>query len=233
MKNSILLTLTLAMIVLAIAGCGGPPAPVSTPLPPPFVGPAPTQVTQPTAAPQPSATQVLPTATAQATATTAPPTAGATQPTAAPTTSGPTPANAVPATATVAPTIVAAPPAAPPGLYVTNIRLEPSQPAHAKDIAFSVSFLNTASADQNPKWVIFVYRADNPTRANTQTAVTQSTVPVGTLDVQANPTVRFGGTGNACDYYFAQVDLIDINNKGTPIPQPDGQPYTKGFAVCN
>ena len=172
-------------------------------------------VTACSAAPTPTPTQAPPpTAAPKPTATVEPP-------------SAPTPTEAPKPTATTAP-----PTSAPPGLYVTGVRLDPSQPAHAQNITFSVSFLNTANGDQNQKWVIYIYRADNPTKMNQQTAVTQSTFPPGTTDLQAQPTVKFGVTGYACDYYFAQVNSIDINNKGTPLTQPDGQALTKNFAVC-
>jgi hypothetical protein len=222
MKRGILVAGAFAAF-LAVTACGTAPTPTPTQAPPPTAAPKPTETVQPTLAPtltqapEPTATTVPPTSAPQPTATTA-------QATAAPATS------ALP-TATTAPT--AAPPtSAPPGLYVSSIQLNPNQPAHAQDISFSVSFLNTANGDQNQKWVIYIYRADNPTRINQQTAVTQSTFPPGATTLQALPPVNFGVTGNACDYYFAQVDSIDINNKGTPLTQPNGQALTKGFAVC-
>lgn len=39
-------------------------------------------------------------------------------------------------------------------------------------------------------------------------------------------------TGNACDFYFARVELLDINNKATDMTKPDGQVFEKGFSVC-
>jgi hypothetical protein len=214
MKQGILVAAAFAAALLAVTACGAAPTPTPTQPPPPTAVSKPTETVQPTLAPtsteapKPTATTVPPTSAPQATATSAP------------------------ATATTAPTAVSAT-SAPPGLYVTGIQLDPSQPAHAQNITFSVSFLNTANADQNQKWVIYIYNpAINPNRPSTQTAVTQSTFPPGPTDLQASPPVKFGVTGNACDYYFAQVDSIDINNKGTPLTQPNGQALTKGFAVC-
>ncbi len=225
MKKGILAVFALTAALLAVTACSAAPTPTPTqaPPPPPTAAPKPTETVKPTTAPspteapKPTATNVPPTSAPQATATTAQATAA--------------PATSAPPTATIAPT-TAPPTSAPPGLYVTAIRLDPSQPAHAQDISFSVSFLNTANGDQNQKWVIYIYRADNPTKINLQTAVTQSTFPSGSTDLQALPPVKFGVTGNACDYYFAQVDSVDVNNKGTPLSQPDGQALTKGFAVC-
>ena len=212
MKQGILVIFALAAALLAVTACSAAPTPTPTQAPPPTAAPKPTATVEPTSAstpteaPKPTTTTALPTSAPQASATTA------SAPTKAPTAAPPT--------------------SAPPGLYVTGVRLDPSQPAHAQNITFSVSFLNTANGDQNQKWVIYIYRADNPTKMNQQTAVTQSTFPPGTTDLQAQPTVKFGVTGYACDYYFAQVNSIDINNKGTPLTQPDGQALTKNFAVC-
>ena len=222
MRKRILVACALAALV-AVTACGAAPTPTPTQAPPPTAAPQPTETVQPTQAPtpteapKPTATALPPTSAPQATPTTASATAA--------------PATSAPPAATTAPT-VAPPASAPPGLYVTSIRLDPSQPAHAQNISFNVSFLNTANGDQNQKWVIYIYRADNPTKINQQTAVTQSTFPPGATDLQALPPVSFGVTGNACDYYFAQVNSIDINNKGTPLTQPNGQALTKGFAVC-
>lgn len=113
------------------------------------------------------------------------------------------------------------------------MRLDPPQPVHGQEISFFVSFLNTAATDQNPKWVVFVYRADSPTRPNTQTSVTQTTIQPGTLEIKApSGVIKFGATGNACDFYFARVDSLDINNKGTDMVKPDGPVFEKGFTVC-
>jgi hypothetical protein len=230
MKKSILLTLTLAMVVLAIAACGGPPTPVPTPLPPPTVGPAPTQVLQPTAAPQPSTTQVPPTAAP----TTSGPTAVTPVPaTAAPTTSAPTAATAVPATVTTAPASTPASPAAVPGLYVTNIRLDPSQPAHAQDTSFFVTFLNTASTENNQKWQVYIYKADNPARRNNETTVLQTPFQPGSIELKAIGTFKYGATGNACDFFFAIVVTLDQNNKGIELTKPgELQRFEKGFSIC-
>ena len=225
MKKGILVLLALTAALLAVTACSAAPTPTPTqaPPPPPTVAPKPTETTKPTLAPspteapKPTATNVPATSAPQATATTAQATAA--------------PATSAPPTATTAPTTVPQT-SVPPGLYVTAIQLNPNQPAHAQNISFSVSFLNTASGDQNQKWVIYIYRAENPTKINQQTAITQSTFPPGATNLQALPPVNFGATGNACDYYFAQVDSVDVNNKGTPLGQPDGQALTKGFAVC-
>jgi hypothetical protein len=228
MKTSILVAVALAMALLATAACSPAPTPVPT-LAPSTPVPQPTATTaQPTTLPQPIATTAQPTTPPQPAATAAQPT----ETTAPQTASAPTSA---PATATSAPpsSTTTTAPAAAPGLYATGMRLDPAQPAHGQSISFSVSFLNTASGDQNVKWVVLIYRADNPTRSNTQTTVVQTTFPPGATDIQApSGTIKFGSTGNACDYYFARVDQIDINNKGTDMTGPDGKVFEKPFTVC-
>ena len=226
MKNAIPIIVGLTLVLLTIAACGA--APTIAPAPtqaPPTTAPQPTAaVAQPTTPPQPTATTAP-----QATATAAP--AATTVPQATTTTAQ---ATAVPPT-NVAPTATTAPAAsaAPPGLYVTSMRLDPPQPTHTQSISFYVSFLNTASGDQNVKWVILIYRADNPTRSFSQTAVNQTAFSSGaTADFAAPGSFKLGSTGNTCDYFSARVDQIDANNKETDMTTPDGKTFEKGFTIC-
>ncbi len=220
MKKAILLAIALTMVVFAIAACS--PAPTATPTSvPPTAAPKPTDIPKPTEAPKPTATTAPPTALPQPTATTAPPTS-APQPSA--TTAQPAPATAAP---TAPPT-----PAVSPGLYVTAMRLEPSQPSHGQDTSFFVTFLNTASTEQNLKWQVYIYKADNPVRRNNETTGLQTTFTPGPIELKAIGTFKFGATGNQCDFFFARVVWLDINNKGNEFTKPDGQVFERGFSVC-
>ncbi|MCL4394956.1 MAG: hypothetical protein M1482_09180 [Chloroflexi bacterium] len=238
MKRVLLVALASFAAIIAITGCTAAPAPTlaaqpSSTIPP--IAPAPT-----TAAPQPTAAAAQPTAGAQPTAAATQPTAAA-QPTAAPqpTNAAPTAAPAATgateptsATSVPTPTSGASSPTAPPGLYVTSVRLDPEQPTHGQSISFYVSFLNTATSVQNVKWQVYIYRADNPTRRNNETTVVQTAFNPGPIELQAVGTFRYGSTGNACDFFFARVDQLDINNKGIDLTKPDGQVFEKGFSIC-
>lgn len=120
----------------------------------------------------------------------------------------------------------------PPGLFVTTMRIQPDQPAHNTNIAFFVTFLNTADTIQNFKWRVYIYRADTPTASTADTSFLQTAFPPGTNEFQSLGTFRFGPQ-NPCDYFFARVGWVTSENKIVFFNQPDGQMYAKGFSVCN
>jgi hypothetical protein len=136
------------------------------------------------------------------------------------------------ATATVAPTTAPASPVAPPGLYATAMRLEPAQPAHSQATSFFVTFLNTATTDNNQRWAVYIYKADNLTRRNNETTVLPTTFQPGSVELKSIGTFQIGSTGNPCDYFSARVVTLDQNNKGIELTKPDGTVFEKGFAVC-
>ena len=238
MKRLFLVASMLTLVLLSVAACGGAPTPVPTLPPPPTLPLRPTITPQPTAPPRPSATSIPPTVAPQATATPLPATGTSAQSSPTPTT-GAVAATAIPATLvppTPSPVISSASPtpAISPGLYVTNLRLDPVQPAHRVNTSMFVSFLNTAPGDQNVRWVVYLYRADNPTRVNSQSPVNQATFRTGAAPEQ-DSLIKFnlGATSSTCDYFFARVDILDINNKGTDLPGIDGKTFERGFSICN
>ena len=243
MKQVVLVAIALTMGLLSLTACASAPTPIPTLPPPPTFPPRPTNVPQSPTAPPVSATPVPPTLTPAPTATVAQATASAAQPTSATTAGAPAntvvpatavPATSVPATATTVPTIESPTPAIPPGLYVTNLRLDPPQPAHNQTIAMGVTLLNSASGDQNVRWVVYVYRAENPTRPNTQSPVNPASFKPGpTVELDSLIRFKLGATGNSCDFFFARVDILDINNQGSPLNGTDGKTFEKGFSICN
>lgn len=140
-----------------------------------------------------------------------------------------TPATATPtALATLLPT---PPPAFPPGLYVSNLRIEPSPPVRGADLNFYVTFLNTAGSVYNPRWLVYIFRADTPNRSYSETTVLQSSIPAGTNEVKSLGSWKLG-LGGPCDYFFARVGFLDINNRPVMYTQSDGTIFEKGFTVC-
>ncbi len=128
----------------------------------------------------------------------------------------------------------AVPPTPGPGLFVTNLRLQPSgTPQHFMPTTFFATFQNTTTTVQNFTWRVYIYRADTPNKSNIETTNLLTAFPVGTEEVQSLGTFTYGATGNPCDYFFARVGWIDANNKITFFTTPDGQVYQKGFQVCN
>lgn len=184
---------------------------------------------------------VLPTATATAIPPTAtvlptlpPPTATATvavvQPTVSLSVTQPIFTPTVLPTETPAPTRTPTP-AFPPGLYVSNLRIEPNPPVRGADLNFFVTFSNTAGSIYNPKWLVYIYKADNPNRSYSETTVLQSSISAGTIEIRSLGSWKLG-LGGPCDYFFARVGFLDINNRPVMYTQPDGTVFEKGFTVC-
>ncbi|MBI5035392.1 MAG: hypothetical protein HZB51_33110 [Chloroflexi bacterium] len=215
----------------------------------PTVTTTPTVIVVPTIATQPTPVVVAPTLAPpsptlpQPTTTLSVPTATRVLPTIAlptatrvlPTIALPT-APAIP-TATVArlTPVPASPttPPIPPGLYVTAMGMDQPQPAHGQIINFTVSFLNTSAGDVSVKWKVYIYRADNPAKPNTESALVAASFPPGKSDHVPVPlNFKIGATGNDCDYFFARVDTLDNNNKPTDLTASDGKVFEKGFSVC-
>lgn len=132
---------------------------------------------------------------------------------------------------TTAPTAVPPPPG--PGVFVTNLRLQPFEtPQHFMPTTFFATFQNTSSTVQNFTWRVYIFRADSPTKSNTDTTNLLTAFPVGTQEIQSLGTFTYGSTGYDCDSFFARVGWVDANNKITFFPKPDGTVYEKGFKVC-
>jgi hypothetical protein len=97
-----------------------------------------------------------------------------------------------------------------------------------------VSFLNTATGDQNVRWVIYIVRADNPSRAITQSPINPVAFPPGASPEQDSRIVfNLGATSNTCDYLTIKVDVLDINNKGVDLLSTDGKPFERPLVICN
>jgi len=127
----------------------------------------------------------------------------------------------------------AVPPTPGPGLFVTNLRLSPAQPAFNQNISFYATLSNTTAVVQNFLWKVYIFRADTPTHSNEETSALQTGFPVGSSETQSLGTFRLGPTGYQCEYFYAQVGWLDANNKITFFTAPDGSDYKKGFSICD
>lgn len=155
-------------------------------------------------------------------------------PTLAPTTVAPT---AVPATATrPAPTRVpfTATPAAsptpnlPPGVYVTDIRVDPSEPRSGNQITFFTTLLNTQGETQY-NYCVEIYRGTDVSKSVGISTCSPITVPPGANEFPATGwNVREG----SCTQYLARAISEDPSKARTPFLQPDGNVHYLNFTVC-
>lgn len=190
----------------------------ATPVPPtltlpPSPTPLPTDTATPTATFTPSPTPLPPTPTATPTQT----------PTTTPT---PTATRTPTPTASATPTITPIPP----GLYVTNLRLEPSPPKRGEDISFYVTFQNTTNRTQLYRWIVYVYRAENPRYSMTETTPILTEIPIGSVEQKALGIYRTGV--GLCEDLFARVAWLDENRVAHFFNQPNGKLYELPFTVC-
>lgn len=216
----ILASLFLLVITLTLLTACATPTPVP-PTPPPSI---PTQPPPPSPTPMPP-TPVPPTATPSP----RPPSPTPVPPTPVP----PTPVPPTPVPPTPVPPTPVPPTPVPPGLYVTNVQLAPERPAFNQGVSFRVAFLNTAAGDQNMTWRVYIFRADTPTKPNSDTGLLRSTFPHGSVEITSPGTFSYGPTGRSCENFFVRVGWLDPENKIVYFNRPDGKTYEKSFMVCD
>jgi hypothetical protein len=116
---------------------------------------------------------------------------------------------------------------------VTNVQLAPERPAFNQSVSFTVTFLNTATGDQNMSWRVYIFRADTPTKSHADTTLLRSTIPPGTKEIVSPGTFSQGPTGQTCEHFFVRVGWLDPENKIVYFNSPSGKTYEKGFMVCD
>ncbi len=124
---------------------------------------------------------------------------------------------------------------APPGLYVTSLRVQPAYPAFGQAIWFYPTFANTASGDFAATWLVYVWKANEVTKTNNETAQSFTHFPPGTAEYRAADDAGFsyGGTGRTCEYFFARVAMLDPNNKPIYLTDLSGKVVEQGFQICD
>ncbi len=135
-----------------------------------------------------------------------------------------TPTRAITPTISPSPTLPI-----PPGVYVTQIRLEPEDPTPAQEIRFIVSFLNNTGRDVDFNWCVYIYRLEEPLRGIGQTACRRQSVPMEVNEIRTINTWRPGP--GACRIFRARVVAT---YPGTQTPEiefksTNGQPFEHEF----
>lgn len=120
-------------------------------------------------------------------------------------------------------------PAAPGGVYVTDLRIDPP-PERGPELKFYPTFLNTLEEEQNYRWAVYIFRADNQRRTG-ETTRTDMTVPTGTSELESVGSWKLP-LGGPCEYLYAQVGWAGADNQITWFTAPNGPVFQKGFAPC-
>ena len=122
-------------------------------------------------------------------------------------------------------------PTVPPGLFMINLRIDPNPPTRGSELVFSATFVNTTGTAQNYRWLVYIYRPDNPNNPFGQTTPLLTGVPVGTNEFKGAGTWKIG-LGGPCENFLARPAWLDQNNKPFNFTRPDGTPFEKSFTVC-
>jgi hypothetical protein len=141
---------------------------------------------------------------------------------------------ALPTPPTIAiPTSTPAPPTPviPAGLYITSLDIVPDPPTRGSALLFYATFANTTGAPQTFRWIVYIYRPDNPNTSFGETTVTLSSLALGAHTEQSLGFWRLP-LGGPCENFIARVAWMDQNNKTTSFRTPNGKTYEKPFTVC-
>lgn len=120
----------------------------------------------------------------------------------------------------------------PAGLYVTNLRTNPTSPRRNQEVTFSATFLNVVGKPQSTRWTVLIFRQNELAHALGQTGTSPlPALPAGTAEVPARGTWKITGPGS-CENFIARVALVEANSSVTLLKKPDGQIFGQTFTVC-
>ncbi len=201
MKQIVLLAI--ALLALITTACAAP-EPTSTPTPAPRATWTPTSIS-PLASPAIASATLVPVSPSPSTQ--------------------PSVASATPTRATTpSPTLA-------PGLYVTNLRIDPNPPTRGSDLFFYPTFVNTTGVTQNYRWQVYIYKPDNLAKSFSDTAAGLFAIPTGTSELKSAGSWKIA-LGGPCEDFIARPVWLDPNNKAINLTTPDGKLFEKTFRVC-
>ncbi len=132
---------------------------------------------------------------------------------------------------TTAPVVTTASAPVRPGLYVSDLKFNPSPVQMGSQVTFTPTFQNTTGNPLTFKWRVLIYEADTTNKSYGDTTWTTTEFPGGPSDQlslgdwHASPDI-------ACNWYFVRVVLQDQDNNSIPFTTPDGNVFEKGFNTC-
>lgn len=123
---------------------------------------------------------------------------------------------------------------APPGVYVTKIRLDPPAPKSGPDyVTFYATFQNTTGKMQQYKWLVKIYTADDSSHSFGETAALVSNIPPGTTELASAANWRTNPL--SCLPLTARVFFVNPDLGADPFEfkKPDGSAgVATNFQVC-
>ncbi len=136
----------------------------------------------------------------------------------------------------------AAPPVAPgssggPGVFVTQVQFNPSQPGLNEQIGFRVGVLNTTGTGQTIRWMVKVFQcgsdpcvSDDFKTSFGESTVVETTIPPGASVVETPQ--HWSSNGSPCTY-VATPYFFDSNGGLVPLLTQGGTPIYQVFRLCS
>ena len=121
-------------------------------------------------------------------------------------------------------------PQAPPGVYLTALRVDPANPVRNQGVRFIGKFLNTTGKPQSMDWVV-VIREPDAKKSFGETSVAGITVPVGTSEIASPDNWKVTG-GGGCIPFYAQAFSVKADNSRVLLASTNGNAVSAGFNVC-
>ena len=127
------------------------------------------------------------------------------------------------------PTLVPPTLAAPPGLYVSALRMDPG-PQRGVDISFYPTFLNTTGGTPTYRVKVYLYRVENMRNSFGETPIAPITIPAGSTEQRVAGSWKLGSGG--CEDFIARVGWVDDQNRITFFNALAGGTFELQFPMC-
>jgi hypothetical protein len=117
----------------------------------------------------------------------------------------------------------------PPGVYVTDLRVDPPSPRSGDQITFYPTFLNTKDLVQEYNICVEIFRGQDVSKSVGISTCTAEKIGPGTSEF---PSTGWNVREGACTQYLARAISEDQAKARTPFLQPDGNIHYLNFTVC-
>ncbi len=121
-------------------------------------------------------------------------------------------------------------PAAPPGVYVTAVRTDPTQVMDGQFPTFQVTFLNTLGGAANYNWFVKIYEPDKK-QSFGETPKVPSEIPVGSNTLPSSNKWKAPGA-SPCRQFIARVFYQAPDGTIVEFAKPGGDYFYYYFSVC-
>lgn len=119
-----------------------------------------------------------------------------------------------------------------PGVYVTNVRMEPRAPKYRQPVTFFVTFVNSTGKAQSYKWLVEIWEQDtNKRNPYGQGDALEREIPAGMSERATGDSFKVAG-GGPCVPFRARVVFTDDQGRRVPFQRTNGTDFWVTFQVC-